>query len=104
HSLEISLYRQGLLARLGSKLGGDRRYVQPDDGPLREVRHDVQRGRALSGAIYVTWKVCGARQRLGLVAALPRPSRFRQIAHEIPEHQAIPWRGLDRPQTGPPAS
>src|SRR5262249_18375944 len=29
YSLEVSLYRQGLLARLGSKLGGDRRYVQP---------------------------------------------------------------------------
>ena len=65
HRVEVPLHRQGLLARLGGQPGLDRRDVQPDHGPVREIRHDVQRRRSDAGAVDVARQVFGSGQRLG---------------------------------------
>ena len=48
--------------------------------------------------------VCRRRQWLGAVADLPGHRRFRQIDHEVSEHQAFPGWGVDRPHAGSSAS
>ena len=65
YRVEVSLHGQGLLARLGAEPGCDRRDLQPHDGSVREVRHDLQRRRAGASADDVAGQVCGTGQRLG---------------------------------------
>ena len=61
YRLEVPLHRQGFLAGFGGQSGGDRRDLQPDHGPVREIRHDVQRRRACAGADDVAGQICRAR-------------------------------------------
>jgi arylsulfatase len=55
----VSLHGQGLLARFGGEHGLYRRTVQPHDGSLREIRHDLQWGRADPRAVDIAGKYSG---------------------------------------------
>ena len=78
--------------------------VQPHHGSVREIRHDLQWRRTVACADHVAGKVCGPGQWLGLVAYRAGNPRFRQVDHEVSEHQAIPGRCLERLEAGSSAS
>ena len=65
YRVEVSLHRQGLLAGREGGPRRDRRDLQPDHGPVREIRHDVQRRGAVAGAADLAGQVRRPGQRLG---------------------------------------
>jgi hypothetical protein len=83
---------------LGSEanLGGNRRGVQPHHGSIRKVRYDLQWGGTDSNAYDIPGQVCRSRQWLGAVVDRTCDPGFRQVDHEVSQHQAIPWRCLER--------
>ena len=56
------------VARRGSEPRCYWRDLQPHDGSVREIRHDLQWGRTDSRAVIIARKVCGSGQRVGVVA------------------------------------
>ena len=101
HRMEIPLHGEGFLAGLGGEPGFDRRHLQPHHGPVREIRHDLQRGRTGADADHSPGRYAG--QDNGWVLALIEPVilDFDKIDHEVSEHQAVPGRRLERPGSGP---
>ena len=89
HRLEVPVDGQGHLARARAEPGRHRLGLQPDHGPVREVRHDVQRRDVVTDADVLAGQVCRAGQRLGAGPDLSGPDRVRQVDHRVSEHQAV---------------
>jgi hypothetical protein len=94
YRLEIPLDREGLMAWGHGKSRGHRRALQPDHGPLREVRHGLFNGAAPSRVL--TWEVCSRGPWLGAFAYRAGHHRLGQINHKVSEHHAL-RRGAPRP-------
>ena len=83
----------------------DRRPVQSHHGPLREIRHDLQRRSADAGADHLSRTVCRPGQRLGLASLIGDcDARLRPVDHEVSEHQAVPGGASTDLVPGPSAS
>ena len=105
HRLEVPLHRQGHLAWSPAEPGRDWLDLQPDHGPIREIRHDVQRRGQCAHADHFAWTVRRLRQWLGSVADRGADHGVRQIHRRFPKRQALPGRGLERhePQSAGPS-
>ncbi len=76
--------------------GGDWLDLQPDHGPIREIRHDVQRPGQRAHGDDLPWPLRRLRQWLGSLAVRLADHRVRQIHRRFPEHEALPRRGVER--------
>ena len=70
YRLEGAVYRQGHLARAKAGPRRDRLVLQPHHGSIREIRHDLQRGREHANADHLARTLRRPRQWLGDFAAL----------------------------------
>ena len=82
----------------------DRSALQSDHGPLRKIRHDVQRRGAGPGDDDIAGTVRGSGQRLGAGDPCAGGFGLRQVDHEVPEYPALRRRRLQRPDSEPAAS
>jgi hypothetical protein len=104
HRLEVCLDRERYVVGTKTQYRFNPRDLQPNQGSLREVRHDLQWSRTRPSTDELTWKVCGRRQWLVGGPIFTSACRLRQDDYEVSKHSAFPRRSLERPDTGPPAS
>ena len=99
--VEVCVDGQGHLARPGADPRRHRCALQSHHGPVREVRHDVQRCHVLSPRVVLAGQVFRPGQWLGPVADLSGADRVRQVDHRVSEHPPLPRRRLERPAAEP---
>jgi arylsulfatase A-like enzyme len=90
------LHRQGHLARTGAEPRLLRLALQPDDGPVREIRHDVQRRRGEPDAHDVARPIRRRGQRLVRGACLRGHARVQPVDHQISQPRPRSRRCLER--------
>ena len=94
--VEAPLHVEGHLAGPGAEPRRHRFDLQPHHGPVREVRHDVQRRGGDAQPDHVAGPLRGHGQWLGHLAPGHSALGVQQVHRPVSEQEAIPGRSFER--------